>query len=350
MDRPEGTGSPTSESAAFRLLDMVKSFWVTQALYVAAKLGIPDLLANGPRTSEELAEAAGMAAHPPSLHRLLRALTTLEVVREREDGAFELLPMGEPLRADSPVSLRSWTLYIGGYQWQTWGQLLESVQTGESARTRLLGTEGFEHLERDPQMAAAFNQAMVENTRLIRSAVVQAYDFSGMRRIVDVGGGYGELLGAILKANPQAQGVLFDMPHAIDEGRRHLEEAGLADRCAFISGSFFESVPAGADAYLLKSIIHDWNDERATAILQTCRGAMPAEAKLLLVERVLPQRLAATPADQATAYSDLNMLVSLAAKERTEAEFQTLLEAADLRLNTVVPAAGGFRILEAIRR
>lgn len=332
---------------------MVKSFWVTQALYVAAKLGVPDLLASGPRTSEELAEAAeatGVAAHPPSLHRLLRSLTTLEVVRERDDGSFELLPMGEVLRSDSPVSLRSWTLYIGGYQWQTWGQLLESVQTGQSARTRLLGTEGFEHLERDPQMAAVFNQAMVEITRLISSAVVRAYDFSGMRRIVDVGGGYGELLGTILKANPQAQGVLFDMPHAIDEGRRHFEEAGLADRCEFISGSFFESVPGGADAYVLKSIIHDWNDERATAILQTCRRAMPAAAQLLLVERVLPQRLSATPADQAMAHSDLNMLVSLAAKERTQAEFQALLEAADLRLNKVVLAAGGFSVLEATPR
>jgi orsellinic acid C2-O-methyltransferase len=341
-----GTSHRSEESNATRLMGMVSGFRMTQCLYVAVRLSIPDLLASGPRTSDDLAQAAG--AHPPSLHRLLRALTTLEVVREREDGSFELLPMGELLRSDSPTSLRTWTLYNGQYLWQTWGRLLESVQTGESARSRLFGTEGFEHLERDPELAALFNQAMVEITRFISSAVVQAYDFSDFRCIVDVGGGYGELLGAILKANPQARGILFDMDHAIDEGGRHLKAAGVADRCEFVSGSFFESVPAGADAYVLKSIIHDWNDERARVILTTCRRAMPEQATLLLVERVMPERLGTTPSDQAMAQSDLNMLIQLAAQERTESEFVALLESTDFRHTRTVPAGRGFSVLEAV--
>lgn len=337
------TGHPDAPAA--QLLRIVKGFWVTQALYVAAKLGIPDLLATGPQTSDALAQAVG--AHPDSLHRLLRALTTVEVFQEREDGSFELLPMGDLLSSDSPNSFRSYTLFLGGYQWQTWGKLLESVQTGQSARTMVWGVTEFQHLERDPELASLFNEAMVELTRLISAAVVRSYDFSRFKHIVDVGGGYGELLRAILQANPEVHGTVFDMPHALEEGKRYLASAGLADRCEFISGDFFESVPAGADAYVLKSIIHDWNDEKARTILETCRRVMSSEAKLLLIERVLPERLGASPADQAVVHSDLNMMVSLAARERTEADFRNLLAEANLRLNKVTPVEGGFCVLEA---
>jgi orsellinic acid C2-O-methyltransferase len=337
--------SSPADAPAARLQSLVKGFWTTQALYVATTLGIPDLLADGPRSSDALANSVG--AHPPSLHRLLRALTTIEVVQERSDGMFALLPMGDLLRSDSPTSLRSWTLFIGEYQWQVWGDLLGSVRTGQSARERLFGTKEFEHLERNPELAALFNQAMVELTRLVSAAVVEAYDFTGMKRIMDVGGGYGELLRAILTAHPTAQGILFDMAHAIEQGRGYLETVGVASRCEFVAGDFFASVPSGADAYVLKSIIHDWNDERATAILTACRRAMGPEAKLLLVERVLPERLGTTPADQSLAHTDLNMLVSLAAQERTVADYRKLLEASGLHLNRAIPTQGASTILEA---
>lgn len=346
MDDYSTNQGSSAERDVSRLLSMVYGFRTTQMLYVAVKLGIPDLLAGGPRTSEELARAAG--AHPASLHRLLRGLVTLDVVREREDNSFELLPIGELLSSNSPTSMRAWTLYNGLNLYNVWGHLLESIQTGESARTRIFGTKGFEHLEQDPELAAVFNQSMVEITRLVCSAVVRAYDFAGVKRVVDVGGGYGELLGAILKGNPQARGVLFDMPHAMDEGKRHLKKAGVADRCEFVSGSFFESVPAGADTYVLKSIIHDWNDERAKAVLETCRRATPDGARLLLVERVMPERLQASADDQMTAHSDLNMLVVLAARERTEAEFVALLESAGFRHTRTVVAGRGFSVLEAV--
>lgn len=339
-DRPESLGSPEA-----RFLALVNSSWVTQAVYVAARLGLADLLAGGPRAPDDLAGAAG--AHAPSLRRLLRALATLEIVREREDGAFELLPTGAFLRSDGETSLRSWALMVGGYQWQTWGRLLESVRTGQSARTLLYGTEGFEHLERDPEWAAVFHQAMVEVTRLVTPGLVRAYDFSALKRLVDVGGGYGALLAAILAANPGARGVLFDQVHALGKARAHLERAGLADRCELVAGSFFEAVPEGADAYLLKSILHDWNDERCRVILENCRRAMKPGAKLLVVERLMPGKMEASAAHRNVVRSDLNMMVSLAALERTEAQFRSLLESAGLRLDRTIPADGGFYILEA---
>ena len=345
------TTADTPEALDARLEEIGAGSWRTQALYVAARLNLADLLAGGPRTSEELAREAGGdggGAHAPSLRRLLRALTTLEIVRERDDGSFELLPLGALLRSDVPGSRRAWALLVGGMQWQTWGHLLESVRTGRSARSLLQGTEGFEHLERDPEQAAVFNQAMVDLTRRVAPAVLRAYDFSSCGRIVDVGGGYGEFLSAILAAHAGARGVLFDLEHAIEGGRRLLETAGVADRCEFLVGSFFESIPAGADAYVLKSIVHDWNDERAGVLLSACRRATTPGAKLLLVERIMPERLGASATDQVVARSDLNMLVSLGARERTEAEFASLLASAGFRLTRVVPATLGFHVVEAV--
>jgi ubiquinone/menaquinone biosynthesis C-methylase UbiE len=337
--------SPDSASLARELLGIVTASWKSQAVYVAARLGVPDLLANGPRTSEEIAAASG--AHAPSLQRLLRALTTIDICRERDVGAFELTPMGSLLRTDAPDSVRSWTIYWGESLWPVWGHLLYSVETGESARTLLQGTRGFEHLEKDPETAAVFHQAMVELTRLISRDVLRAYDFSGLKRIVDVGGGYGELLAAILEKNPGAVGVLFDLPHAIDRGRRRLEAAGLGSRCEFVTGSFFEAVPSGADAYVLKSVLHDWDDERCQTILDRCHRAMDSQGKLLLVERVVPVPLEASAEHQAVARSDLLMLVALAGQERTEAQFRSLLDAAGFRMTRTVPAGSTFCVIEA---
>jgi SAM-dependent methyltransferase len=340
------TANPEGMSPARTLLDIVTSSWMSQAAYVAAELRIADFLADGPRTSDDLAAATG--THGPSLHRLLRALTTLDICRERDDGSFEITPMGRLLGTDAPGSLRSWTIWWGSHLWPIWGNLLYSIKTGESARKLFMETNAFEQLERNRGMAATFNQALVECTRLICKDVVRVYDFSGLRRIMDVGGGYGELLACILKANPDASGVLFDLPHAVEGGRRHIEAAGLTSRCEFVEGSFFDSVPSGADVYLLKNVIHDWNDDRSRLILENCRSAMGEGGLLLLVEAVLPDRLTVAAAHQAVAQSDLNMLVTLAGRERTEAEFRDLLASTGFRVTRILPAGATFSVIEAL--
>ena len=346
MPRPDETNISTTTDPTNRVWRLITSNWVSQAIYVTAELRIADLLGDGSKTSQELAAASG--THLPSLHRLLRALTTIEICREREDGSFELTPMGTLLRSDSPASLRSWALYTGGYQWPIWGRLVDSVKTGKSAREMVTGNKEFEHLERDPAIAALFNQGMVELTRLISPAVVRAYDFSAKQRIFDVGGGYGELLATILEANPKTQGVLFDLPHAVETGKRRMADAGLSERCEIVTGSFFESVPAGGDVYILKSIIHDWTDEQSRVILTNCRRAMPENGKLLLVERIVPEWLEALADHQAIVRSDLNMLIGPGGKERTEAEFQALLNLTDFRLERVIPLEIGFNMIEAV--
>lgn len=339
------TGDPESVSLAHRLLERVTSSWMAQATYVAAELMIADLLVEGPRTSEDLAAVTG--THAPSLRRLLRALTTIDICRECEDGCFEITPMGLLLRADVPGSLRSWTIWWGAHLWQVWGSLLYSVKTGESARKLLTETDGFKHLEQDPEAAAVFNQALVELTRLTSKGVVRVYDFSGLKRIMDVGGGYGELLISILRANPATSGVLFDLPHAIEGGKRRFEEAGLTSRCEFLEGNFFVSVPGGADAYILKSIIHDWDDKNSKLILKNCRSATGNKGRLLLVERILPDRLEVSAAHQAAARTDLTMLVAHAARERTEAEFRELLNSAGFRVSRILPIGMTFSVIEA---
>jgi orsellinic acid C2-O-methyltransferase len=346
MAEPEPPSGTDPTSTARRLLELVNGSWTTQATYVAASLGIPDLLATGARSGEELARATG--AHPPSLHRLLRALVSIGICEELDAGTWALTPMGSLLRADTPDSLRAWTLHWGGTQWSVWGNLLHSVKTGESAREIATGADGFDRLDADPEAAAVFNRAMGELTRLDAAAIVRACDFSQTQRIVDVGGGHGELLAAILLAHPAARGVLFERPHVLENGRRHLESAGVADRCEFRPGDFFQSIPAGGDAYVLKSVIHDWNDERGETILRTCRRAMDAHARLLLVERIVPPRLEVSAAHRAIARGDLNMLVSWGSRERTEAEFRTLLGAAGFDVTAVVPAGPTFGVIDAV--
>jgi hypothetical protein len=346
MDQIQHTETP--ESLAPRLLALLNSHWITQTLYVAAELGLPDLLASGPQSSASLAQATGV--HGPSLHRLLRALVTLDIVQERADGAFALLPMGALLGRDAATSLRSWALVVGRYQWQAWSHLLDSIKTGADVASMTL-TAAFN--EQHSEQAAVLNQAIAELTRFIAPAVVQAYDFTDCRRIIDVGGGYGELLVAILKANPAACGVLFEVPRVIEQAQEHLTRADLAHRCECLAGDVFEAVPGGGDAYVLKSIIHNWDDERSTRILANCRHAMPAGATLLLVERIMPERLGVSAADQAYASDDLNALTR-AAKERTAAEFRVLLASAGFHLTKIVPVGrrgapmtGTFSLMEA---
>jgi hypothetical protein len=277
----------------------------------------------------------------------LRALVTLEICTEQRDGAFALGRYGSSVRSDSADSLQSRLLWFGRNQWAVWGQLLQTVRTGESVRKRMTGSDGFGMLELDPSTASTFNMAMVQRSRRVAREVAQRYDFSGVRTIVDVGGGHGVLLETVLRANPEVRGVLLDRPHAIAGAWALVEQAGVADRCKLVPGDFFESVPAGADVYLLKNIIHDWDDERASRILRSCQDAMPDGGRLLLIEHVLPARLDASASHRAIVHDDLAMMLGPGGKERSEDEFRALLRCAGLALAAVKPIGLGYSILEA---
>jgi orsellinic acid C2-O-methyltransferase len=331
---------------AAELLRLVNGSWITQACYVMVRLGIPDLMASGPRSAEDLATATG--AHAPSLARLLNALCSVDLCAQREDGTFELTELSALLRSDHPSSVKAWTLHWGGNSWLAWANLLHSIRTGRSSRELISGTPGFTHLDHNPEAAAIFNQAMVQLTRLAALEVVKAYDFTG-KKVMDVGGGYGELLAQALIAYPTATGVLFDMAHAITTARETFAQRGLAARCQFVEGDFFQRIPSGADVYMLKSVIHDWPDDRAVTILRCCQQAMRADAKLLLVERMMPERLTASAQSESLARSDLHMLVALGAQERTPAQFETLLRAAGLKTLRSIETGGDFQIIEAGR-
>jgi ubiquinone/menaquinone biosynthesis C-methylase UbiE len=341
------SASNDGEVTAIReFIGLVNAGTMSQAACAAAELGIADLLASGPKSVDELARASG--CHAPSLHRLLRALASVDLCVEGEDGTFALTALGCLLRSDATYSLRSWTVLCGKYLQPVLGNLLHSLRTGQSARELVGRPEAFRELEHDEQAALVFNRAMAELTSLISAEVVQRYRFEGMQRIVDVGGGYGVLLAAVLKAQPSARGMLLDRAHAIDNAKIHLAAAGLADRCDFIVGDFFDSVPASADGYLLKAVLHDWDDERSALILRNCRRAISRDGKLLVIERLVPARFEACWLHQAIARMDLTMLVGFPGKERTEAEFNRLLAASGFKVASITATSLDYAVIEAI--
>jgi hypothetical protein len=323
------------------LMQLVLAFRVSQALHVAATLGIADRLAAGPRTAADLARATG--THPRALYRLLRAVASVGVLAEDGAGAFALTELGQYLRADHPQSVHGSAVYQGHpTMWGTWQHLRHSVTTGEPAFRHLYGVDPWAYRAQHPDAGAVFDRAMTSNSLQVRDAVVAAYDFAAARTVVDVGGGNGALLAAILAAHPEARGVLFDQPHVVAGAAPLLRAAGVAARCAVAGGDFFEAVPAGGDVYLLKAIVHDWDDAQAAAILRTCRRAMTPEARVVLIERVLAPGDAPDPSK----FHDLNMLVMLGGQERTAAEFAALSRAAGFRLTRVLPTAAGVSLLE----
>jgi hypothetical protein len=320
------------QTPALDLIRLVNGYQISQAIHVAAALGIADHLAAGERTSDDLAAATG--AHPPTLYRLLRALAAAGVFREGPDRRFALTPMGECLRSDAPAPVAPWAVFIGRpYLWGAWAHLLHSVRTGQNAFRHLHGTSNFEYRSRHPEEQAIFDRAMSAGSRRHSAAVLAAYDFSPFRRVVDVGGGEGALLGDILAAHPHLRGTLFDQPHVVARARPALEAAGVLGRCDIAGGSFFEAVPGGGDAYVLKYILHDWDDAAYAAILKACRRAMGPGARLLVLERLVDP-----PNEGAdNKFNDLNMLVEPGGLERTPAEFADLFAASGFRLTRVVP-------------
>lgn len=320
---------------------MTNGFQVSQAIHVAATLGIADLLRDGPRSVDDLAAATGTTAE--ALRRLLRALASTGIFAE-VSGRFEQTGLSDYLRSDVTGSLRAWAMRVGRPDhWRTWGELERSLRSGTSAFRELYGVTAWDWRAAHPEENAIFNAAMTGLSAGMAESIVTAYDFSKVHSIVDVGGGEGVLLAAILAANPGMRGIVFDLPHVLTGASDVLQRAGVSDRCELVAGSFFESVPPGADAYILKSIIHDWDDAASLAILRCCRAAIPSTGRLLLVEHVLKPVNEPDPAR----FSDLNMLVMLGGQERDPDEFARLSEEAGFRLTTIIPTASTHSVLEA---
>src|SRR5215218_2382624 len=290
----------------FAMMGLITGYWVSQAVGVVALLGVADQLGEGPRQSDEIARAVG--ADPQALYRVLRLLASIGVFTEESPGSFGLTPLGETLRSDAPGSVRNFaiTATAPGHG-LPWGRLPDSVRTGRPMAHEALGMELFDWYAQNPEEAGYFNAAMGNLSALAAGELVQVYDFSGVRTVADIGGAHGVLLAAVLRANPAARGILFDLPHVIATAGDAIAAEGLSQRCELVSGDFFEEVPAGADLHLLKQIVHDWDDERATLLLQNCHRALCPGGKLLLVEMVIPPENRPSPAQA----MDLNMMVLL---------------------------------------
>jgi SAM-dependent methyltransferase len=339
-----GRPAPGEVPADVAFIQMATGYWVSKAIYVAARLGVADLLAAGPKTVERLAAEAG--ADAPTLRRLLRALAGVGVFREDAEGRYELTQFAEFLRSNVPGSQRGFVLHVGETpSWAAWDGLLASVRTGESAFRAVHGAEVFPYYAAHPESNEPFNAAMAELSNVVAAAVTEAYDFSGFRRIADVGGGHGALLAAILKATPAARGLVYDQPEVVAGARAKVEAAGLAARCDTVGGDFFESVPAGCDAHVLKWIIHDWDDGRALKILRNCHGSLADGGRLLLVEAVVPEG----NEPSFSKWMDLQMLVMTGGRERTAAEYRALLAAAGFELTRVIPTKSPVSIVEAVK-
>jgi hypothetical protein len=325
-----------------QMLQIISGFWISRAVYVIAKLGIPDLLKDGPKSAEELALAT--KTHAPSLFRILRALVSVGVLNSAEDGRFAQTPVSETLVTDAPGSLRWFAVSeLGQEHYPAWGNLMHSVHTGEIAFDNFFGADVWKYFQQNPEDAAVFNNSMSAVTAHTNEAITSLYDFSQFGKIVDVGGGHGGLITAILEKNPQVKGILFDAPEVIQGARPKIEAAGLADRLETVAGDFFKSVPEGGDAYVIKWIIHDWDDEKSNTILRNIRSRTQPNTKLILVDCVVPE----TDEPHFSKFIDLNMLVMTGGKERTEQEFAQLLAAAGFKLLRVIPTDLPHSIVEA---
>jgi hypothetical protein len=321
------------------LFQMATSYWVSQAIYVAAKLGVADFLVDGPQSSVAL--AAATRSEPSSLFRLLRALSSVGVFSQQGKDCFALTRSAAALRSDVPGSLRDILITVGEIHYQACGELLHSVQTGKPAFTKVFGTNLFDYLQQNTDASEAFNRGMTNLSSLLAHAALLAYDFSGIPSIVDVGGGEGELLRKILELNPKITGVVLDLPNAVESEHRASTDGA---RCSHVIGNFFDSVPEGADAYLLCGVVHDWDDDHAIRILSNCRKAMTRCGRVLIVDMIVPD----TNSASFSKLLDLNMMVMTGGRERTKAEFHALCSAADYRVTRIIPTMAPQSIIEAV--
>jgi hypothetical protein len=323
---------------------MATAYWVSRAVYVAAQLGIADLLKDEAQDAEALAAATGTYA--PALRRVLRSLASVGLFRTDARGRFSLTPHGATLQSDAPGAARSTVLALsGGFFWAAWGEVLHSVRTGETGMQKALGVSEYEYLVNHPEDASHFNAAMIGYHGEEPSAIVEAYNFSGNGTVVDVGGGSGNLLGTILAANPSLRGVLLERPQVVPDAEHNLKALGVAERCEFVGGDFLEAVPGGGDVYIVSHCIHNWDEQSCVRILVNCRRAMSPRGRLLIVEAVIR---AGDESDRAKLL-DLAMLVVPGGQERNEAEYRILLERSGFRLTRVIPTrTPSGSIIEAI--
>jgi SAM-dependent methyltransferase len=330
-----------SVPAPFALLELIQGAIVTQAVHAAAKLGIADTFRDGPLSADQVAEQVG--ANPDATYRLMRLLASHSIFAERPDGRFELTPMADALRADSPMSMRRIALLMGHpIHWEDWSYFTETVRTGEPSFPKVRGMGAWEYFGANPEYGAVFFEGMGNLSELETEPVVAACDFSRFNRIVDVGGGVGTLLAAILSKASNAKGVLF-APPSVEDAQGLLEHAGVADRVTIESGHFLESVPAGGDAYILKHIIHDWPEAQAVEILRNVRKSIAPGGRLLIMEFVLGEGNEA----HSGKLVDLWLMLLVGGKERTEAQYRELLASAGFRLTSVTPTASALSIVEA---
>jgi hypothetical protein len=327
------------------MLDLISAYWQSQLIFVAAKLAIADVLVSGPLTAEAIAQQVG--AHGPALHRVLRALASMGVFASDAQGRFRLTPLAHTLRKDQPDSLRDFALMlVDGYNWQAWGALESAVTNGGSAFEQVHGTTAFPYMKQHPDKEKTFSAAMASISALENAAISRAYAFGRLRRLVDVGGAHGHLLATILRSVGKLRGVLFDQPQVIEEAGNagFITAADVNGRCQAVGGDFFASLPEGADGYMMKDILHDWDDERCVRILENCRRAMAAGGRVLVVDHVL----GGGNRHNWGKLLDINMMVITGGRERTKQEFKELFWRAGLRLKRVFATAASLSILEAV--
>ena len=337
--------SAKKASGQMTLMNLTAGKWISQAIAVATEFGIADLLKDRPRTVADIARTVN--ASEDGVYRLLRALASVRLFAETGSRRFRLTPLGRLLRTDSSQALGGYAQFVGDQStWLPWGELRHSVRTGEPAFDRVFAMPIFEYFAKMPESAAVFDAAMTSISTWESKAVVAGYDFSGINTLVDVAGGHGLMIATILKANRKMRGILFDLPYVTAGATALLQSRGVADRCQIVSGDFFASVPDGADAYIMKHIIHDWDDDRAIQILKNCHLAMQPGGRVLIVEAVIP------PGNRAHfgKLLDLEMLVlTPRGRERTQAEFRGLLKRSGFKLRRVVSTETHLSIVEGVR-
>ncbi len=320
------------------LFDMISGYKTTQALYVAAKLGVADHLVRGPKRAEELAKEVG--ANSKALFRLMRHLAALGIFTQDESRKFGLTPLGQLLCTDNPESMRYNAIFAGEENYRATGDLLHSVRTGETAFNHMYGKGHFDYMAEHADASSTFNKAMAQSLRRLENPV-ESYDYSGKRLIVDVGGGRGDLISSIMHANPTLKGILFDLPQGVGEAPSLLKTKGVADRCQIITGSAFDSIPAGGDVYLLSRVLHDWPDDKAATILANCRKAIKEDGTLLIRDSVL------SDSDVLGSTNDVTMLIMTGGEERTESEWKNLLQSTGFTLTRVHKKEGQVDLVEA---
>ncbi|MFN7971056.1 MAG: methyltransferase [Acidobacteriota bacterium] len=334
---PAGVPSETEQ-----LLSLMRGFVVAKTIHVVATLGVADRLGGDPRPVDQLAQE--VEANPDALFRMLRALSSVGLFEERTGRSFVLTKLGERLRAGVPGSLRNWFLTNGGPIYNAFGGAVHSARTGKPAFDLVYGMSFFDYLREHPDEGAIFNAAMHEFTRQANSSLLASYDFRGVRHVVDVGGGGGALMLGLLEAHPDTSGTIFDLPHVVAEARTSPGISALGQRAQVVGGDFFAEIPPGADMYILAWILHDWDDERATAILQSCRRAITDGGRLLVLEAILPEG----NGPHFSKFGDIVMLVLFGSRERTQTEYGRLLEAAGFRITRVVPTGSPRSLIEAV--